>query len=236
VEDAIRLMIRDRGHEFSGVVRAGESWRAAAVRTCGSFHVEPTPVDLSGEVKHFVVEHDRQVVLRAMTRGDLPDVLRWRRADHVRRWWVADGEPTLPEITSRYGPRIDGMTPTRMWVVEVNGRSVGFVQDYLLRDYPEFAALTPDPEALGVDYAIGEPHVVGRGVGTAMLWAWLLGARHRHPEVRTYFAAPDHANAASLRVLDKVGFARGTWFDEPQRGGGVSTVVGCTLDVARVLA
>ena len=49
------------------------------------------------------------------------------------------------------------------------------------------------------------------------------------------FAAPDHANAASLRILDKVGFVRGTWFDEPQRDGTTATVVGCTLDVRSVL-
>ena len=31
------------------------------------------------------------------------------------------------------------------------------------------------------------------------------------------------------------GFSRGTWFDEPQRDGTTATVVGCTLDVRRVL-
>ena len=51
----------------------------------------------------------------------------------------------------------------------------------------------------------------------------------------SYFAAPDHRNAASLRMLAKAGFTEGLWFDEPQEDGTVDTVVGCTLDVARVL-
>jgi RimJ/RimL family protein N-acetyltransferase len=68
-----------------------------------------------------------------------------------------------------------------------------------------------------------------------MLWSWLLRARKRYPDVTSYFAAPDHRNAASLRVLEKVGFVPGTWFDEPQRDGTTATVVGCTLDVRRVL-
>ena len=46
---------------------------------------------------------------------------------------------------------------------------------------------------------------------------------------------PDHRNAASLRVLAKAGFSEGLWFDEPQDNGTVDTVVGCTLDVPRVL-
>ena len=231
----VHLTVSDRGHEMSGVVRAGESWAAAARRTCASHHADPVPLDLSGEVKRFHVDHDRRVALRAMARGDLPDMLRWRQAEHVARWFAAEGPPTEESIVERYGPRIDGMASTRMWVVEVNGRSVGFCQDYRLRDHPEFAALTPDPEAVGVDYAIGEPHMLGRGVGTAMLWTWLAGAHKRYRDVSTYFAAPDHRNEASLRVLDKVGFERGTWFDEPQSDGSTTTMIGCSLDVRQVV-
>jgi RimJ/RimL family protein N-acetyltransferase len=122
-----------------------------------------------------------------------------------------------------------------MWVVEVNGRSVGFVQDYRIGDYPEYALLAPDPEAIGIDYAIGEPAWVGRGLGVRLLWAWMLRARHRLPDATTYFAAPDHRNAPSLRILAKAGFTQGLWFDEPRPDGSVDTVVGCSLDVARVL-
>ena len=56
--------------------------------------------------------------------------------------------------------------------------------------------------------------------------------QRRFPDATSYFAAPDHRNEASLRVLDKVGFTEGIWFDEPQADGIVDTVVGCTLDVA----
>jgi RimJ/RimL family protein N-acetyltransferase len=123
-----------------------------------------------------------------------------------------------------------------MWVAEVNGRSIGFVQDYRISDYPEFALLTPDPAAIGVDYAIGEESSIGRGYGVRIVWAWMARARHRFPEATSYFAAPDHRNEASLRMLDKVGFSRGLWFDEPLADGTVGTMVGCTLDVRRVLA
>jgi RimJ/RimL family protein N-acetyltransferase len=125
---------------------------------------------------------------------------------------------------------MDGMTATRLWIAEVNGRSVGFVQDYKIKDYPEYALLAPDPEAIGVDYAIGEEVWLGRGLGTRILWAWMLRARSRFPGATAYFAAPDHRNETSLRLLDKLGFTRGLWFDEPQADGTVSTVVGCTLD------
>jgi aminoglycoside 6'-N-acetyltransferase len=231
----VHLTVHDRGRELEGVVREGESWAAAARRTCGGVHGEPVPVDLSGAVKHFSIDHETTVAVRAMSRGDLADVVRWRRAEHVHQWWVSNGDPTPQRVEEQYGPDIDGMTPTRMWVAEVNGRSLGFCQDYRVRDYPEFALLAPDSDAVGVDYAIGDPAWVGRGLGVRILWAWMLRSRHRFPEVTAYFAAPDHRNQASLRMLDKVGFDRGLWFDEPQADGTVATVVGCTLDVRRVL-
>lgn len=229
-----RVVVRDRGRELAGVVHEGESWAEAARRTAASVHAEPVPVDLSGEVKRFVVDHDTRVTVRAMTRGDLPAVTRWRQSEHVARWWSSDGEPTPERVEARYGPRIDGMSPTRMWVAEVNGRSVGFLQDYRIGDYPEYAVLGPDPEAIGVDYALSEEWS-GRGLGARVLWAWMLRTRHRLPAVTTYFAAPDHRNTASLRMLAKAGFVPGLWFDEPREDGGVDTVVGCTLGVRQVL-
>ena len=68
-----------------------------------------------------------------------------------------------------------------------------------------------------------------------MLWRYLRDVVvPGYPGAPTLFAAPDHRNAASLRVLDKLGFTRGLWFDEPRRDGGVDTVVGCSLEVTEV--
>jgi RimJ/RimL family protein N-acetyltransferase len=233
--DRTRISVLDHDRELDGVAWPGESWAAAARRTAASLAGDPVALDLSGEIKRFRIDHDLRVSLRAMTRGDLPDLARWRSSEPVSRWFSGVGESDLASVTERYGPRIDGMAPTRMWVVEVNGRSVGFCQDYRIRDYPDYAVLTPDPDAVGVDYAIGDDAFAGRGIGTRMLWEWMVDAHRRYPDVTSYFSSPDHRNVASLRVLDKVGFVRGTWFDEPARDDTVSTLVGCTLDVAQVI-
>lgn len=242
---------------------AGESVDGAARRVlkdAGLVGVEPWAVDLSekqgvlavdapdtADLSALPVGDGSEAVSRAagipgvvvgfrpLTRADLPDVVRWVAQPHVARWWD-DEAPDVAAAERHYGPGIDGTEPTRHWVVEVNGRSVGFVQDYLVGDHPEYALLTAQPEAVGFDYAIGDPSWVGRGVGTRVLWQYLRDVvRPHYPDASTYFAAPDHRNLASLRVLDKLGFKQGLWFDEPQPSGRVDTVVGCTLKVKRVL-
>ncbi len=175
------------------------------------------------------------VGLRPMTRADFGDLLRWRSAPHVARWFPTAEAATPELIEERYGPRVDGVVATRMFVVEAHGRSVGFLQDYRISDHPEYAIATGAPDAIGFDYAIGEASLVGRGIGTRVLWLFLRDVvRPNYPEAVTYFAAPDHRNAVSLRVLDKLGFEQGLWFDEPRADGRVDTVVSCTLDVPRV--
>jgi aminoglycoside 6'-N-acetyltransferase len=219
-------------HRLGGVTRPGESWAAAATRIAGR---PAYAVDLSGEVKEFSSDPMPVVALRPMTRGDLPHLVRWLNAEHVHRWYAVDGEPTPEWVKENYGPDIDGKTPVTFWVIEVNGRSVGFCQDYRISDEPDYALLTPDPDAIGFDYAIGEPAFVGRGIGPRMAWVWLTSIQRRYPGATACFAAPDHRNAASLRMLAKVGFEQGTWFDEPQPDGSTTTMVGCSLDLGRVL-
>jgi RimJ/RimL family protein N-acetyltransferase len=92
------------------------------------------------------------------------------------------------------------------------------------------------PDATGFDYAIGEAAFVGRGLGTKLLWVFLRDVVvPAYDSVSELFAAPDHRNAASLRVLEKLGATQGLWFDEPRSSGGVDTVIGCSIDVKRVL-
>jgi aminoglycoside 6'-N-acetyltransferase len=192
-------------------------------------------VDLSGPCAMFACDGEAipfgSVGFRSMTRADFAEVVRWQREPHVARWW-SDEAPDIDGAEKHYGPALDGTDPTRMWVVELDGRSIGFVQDYRIRDHPEYSLLTGEPDAIGFDYAIGDPSWVDRGIGTRMLWTYLRDVvRPHYPEALTFFAAPDHRNKGSLRVLEKLGFTEGLWFDEPQADGRVDTVVGCSLDV-----
>ncbi len=214
-------------------VPPGESWATAADRLARD-RGPVLAVDLSGDPLQFCVDDAHRLAMRPMTEGDFGDVSRWVQARHVARWWDEHRSPE--EVAAHYGPGIRGEEPVRHWVWEVNGRSVGFSQDYRISDHPDYALLCGHPESVGFDYAIGEATFVDRGLGTKLLWVFLRDVVvPAYPGVRELFAAPDHRNARSLRVLEKLGATRGLWFDEPQTDGRVDTVVGCSIDVSKVL-
>ncbi|HET7196019.1 MAG TPA: hypothetical protein VFI99_13610, partial [Nocardioides sp.] len=229
------LTVLDGGRERGGVVRPDESWAAAARRTAPNVTGHLGPLDLSGEIKRFQIDHDLRVSLRAMMRGDLPDVARWWSWERVRTWFDTDGEPDITTVTARYGPRLDGIAPTRMWVVEVNDRAAGFCQGYRVRDYPEYAVLTPDPDAgrwTTRSATSGSP-IVGSAPGCCGC-GWPVRAGGSPTSGRT---SPRPTTATEPRSGSWKRWASSVEPGSTSRAGtgSVSTHVGCTLDVGAVI-
>jgi aminoglycoside 6'-N-acetyltransferase len=160
---------------------------------------------------------------RPLQRRDLALLRRWLTAPHVAAWW---GTPPADDAATaaKYGPLIDGNDPTEMFVVSVDRRAAGVIQRYRIDDEPEWRdalAVAVDASAMaGIDYLIGEPDLVGRGIGPAMISAFLASTFERYPRCRAVVVDVDPRNRASWRALEKAGFRRiydGDLFD-PEEG------------------
>lgn len=144
-----------------------------------------------------------------MREDDVPLARRWLLEPHVRRWWHDDpDEHDYPEGTLReWGAAIRGEDPTDMFIMEMDGRPIGVIQSYVVQDYPDYADEVGElvERALSVDLFIGEPALVGRGHGPALLRAFL-----RRDLARRCLAycviGPSRANVAAIRAYEKVGF------------------------------
>jgi RimJ/RimL family protein N-acetyltransferase len=146
------------------------------------------------------------VALRPITTGDLTLVRAWLHEPHVARWWLTrtSVDEELDDI--RRSRSMSGTEPFEVLLAALDGRPVGWCQWYRWWDSPDEAGeLGVAPDDLGIDYGVGEPDCIGRGVGTA-----LIGALVRHIRAATtegaIVAEPDAANRASCRVLEKNGF------------------------------
>jgi 8-oxo-dGTP pyrophosphatase MutT (NUDIX family) len=166
---------------------------------------------------------------RPLAVADLPDLVAWRQAPHVARWF---GEPLdLAAAERKYRPRIEGTSPTRMHVVLADGQSCGFAQHYRVGDYPDYAAATGEPDAIGIDYAIGVDHLTGAGLGPQLIWQYVLQVvLAAHPSARLVVASPDVANERSIRALEKAAFRRRR--EIAVESGGPTELL-CALDVIK---
>lgn len=177
-----------------------------------------------------------ELALRPMVESDFAAVARWQSAPHVAEWWDARSRDESA-VRDRYLPRLRGDVAVRMWVVEIEGRAAGLLQDYLVGHDDDYAAKTRDPGAIGFDYLIGDATLVGKGLGTRVIWEFCRDVLHRDfPEAGHFLASPSHRNLGSRRALAKCGFAEGLWIDVPARHGEpADTEVVCTFDVGHWL-
>jgi len=113
----------------------------------------------------------------------------------------------LAGVELKYGPRVDGAEPTRVFMIERSGRPIGWVQWYLWSGYPEHARqLSAEPASAGIDLAIGEHAMTGLGLGPIAIREFLERIVFADPRVAVVIADPEEANLRSLRAFEKAGF------------------------------
>jgi RimJ/RimL family protein N-acetyltransferase len=169
------------------------------------------PEEILRALKLVVSQAQWRPSFRPLTRADLPLVHRWVNTPHVAEWW--DDLPTLAEVEADFGPGIDGGDSTDYFVIELDGRPAGIIQTYLIDDEPEYKAALGGPErAAGIDLAIGEPDLVGRRLGPAVIHAFasdVVFARWPAGVVDRCVAGPNYRNSRSIGAFAAAGFRTG---------------------------
>jgi aminoglycoside 6'-N-acetyltransferase len=150
------------------------------------------------------------IELQPLERRDLPVLAGWLSRPHVEKWWRESAD--IETVEAEYGPMIDGSDPTDGFIVLDEGRPVGFVQRYLIADYPDWqrtiAAASDSIPAAGIDYLIGEEEETGRGLGPRMIATLVADCWTTYPHIRAIVVDVLQENRASWRALEHAGFHR----------------------------
>jgi len=203
---------------------------AEAIATC-------KPNAVSSCVRRVATMPAPSIGFRPLTRADLPSLMLWLNAPHVARWWT-DRPAGIEAAEAKYGPRIDGVKPTRVDVVLADGRPVGFIQSTPLDTDPDYlataaAATEGGANAVTLDYALGDADLIGQGIGARVIWAYMRDVVFsRAPQTRFVVVTPTSAHAASVRACEKAGFQRIGDFFPPQPDAVRHAL--CVLDRGRV--
>jgi RimJ/RimL family protein N-acetyltransferase len=145
------------------------------------------------------------VSFRALERSDFPLLQRWLSEPHVDAWWH---EPLdLAGLEQKYGPRIDRIEPTHVFIIGHETLPIGWIQWYRWSDYPKHAAqLEAEPSAAGIDLSIGEASLVGKGIGSSAIRQFVLNVVSAVPGITAIVADPEGRNGRSCRAFEKAGF------------------------------
>ncbi|HYO78354.1 MAG TPA: GNAT family N-acetyltransferase [Thermoanaerobaculia bacterium] len=145
------------------------------------------------------------ITFRPLTMRDIPLVHEWLMRPHVAEWW---GEPeSLAEREAEFGPLTDeGSDSTRGYIALLDGAPIGFIQSYVAMDsgggwWPD----ERDPGARGIDQFLANENQLNRGLGTAMVRAF-VEKLFSDPSVTRIQTDPRPDNARAIRCYEKAGF------------------------------
>lgn len=147
------------------------------------------------------------ISFRRLKTTDLSILHKWLNEPHVHEWYDKDKENTLEAITQRYGPKIKEEKPTDCYVVSYKDKPIGYIQTYMVNDWPEFGDYVGyDDQTASIDLFIGEPSFMNQGLGSLMLKKFLKDILFANPDITTCIIGPEPANKRGIRAYEKVGF------------------------------
>jgi aminoglycoside 6'-N-acetyltransferase len=140
-----------------------------------------------------------------MTSADLPLIKRWLAEPHVRQWWGDPCEQYALVSGDLNEPAMD------QYVVSADMAPFAYLQCYDLTAWN--SGFGPQPEGTrGIDLFVGQPNMIARGHGSAMIRAFADDRKNGAPRIVT---DPDPKNARAIRAYENAGFERDRLVDTP---------------------
>ncbi len=144
-------------------------------------------------------------------RRDFALLGQWLATPHVARWWNDDPSPAA--IEADYGPCVDGTEPAEVFIAHCDGLPAGLIQRFRFSAYPQYIGelahiLAVPPAATSIDYFIGPPAMLGKGIGTALIAAFVARIWDDDPDTPDIIVPVQADNRASWRALERAGFTR----------------------------
>ncbi|MCK4862039.1 MAG: acetyltransferase [Rhodobacteraceae bacterium] len=154
-------------------------------------------------------------------------LLRWLSTPEVREWW-GDPDKELNSIMNREEP---GTGDADGYIVQVNETPSAYIQSWdatkLGENWKQEEPWLEDvPKGtLGIDILIGEPNMIGKGLGGNIIRAF--SEKLFSEGAKRLMIDPDAGNKRAIKAYTKAGF---TPFDEYWNNEGGTILMELTLD------
>lgn len=146
------------------------------------------------------------ITFRKLEEKDLKLMYKWLNTDFVIEWYDKKGS-SFEEVSKKYLPRIRGEQPTFPFVILCNKMDIGYIQTYMIEDYPEYSQYVQTGErAAGLDLFIGEKEFIHIDLGKQILMKFLSEYVFDLNDAVSCIIGPEPKNKAAIRAYEKAGF------------------------------
>jgi aminoglycoside 6'-N-acetyltransferase len=150
---------------------------------------------------------EREYIFRPMAAADLPMLRNWLREPHVAEWW---GDPEQQFALVRGDLDDPAM---EQFIVAISDRPFAYLQCYDPTAWPDNGFGAQPVGTRGIDQFIGEPDMIGRSHGSALIKTFL--ERLINSGTPRVVTDPDPANLRAVRAYEKAGFESVGLVDTP---------------------
>ncbi len=134
--------------------------------------------------------------------SDVPLLHGWLNRPHVAERW--DNATTLSEVETKYRAHLES-TSVFPFVVELNGKPIGFIQSYNANTVGDGWWEKEPPGTWGVDQYLGEESLLGKGVGSQFIRIFTDDLLNKS-QVKRVITDPAPDNKRAIRAYEKAGF------------------------------
>ena len=137
----------------------------------------------------------------------------WLQRTHVAEAWTPT--PSLDEVIEDFGRKTRPDYPVQGYIACDGDHAIGFIQSYVVKDCGDgWWEDETDPGARGIDQFLASADQLGRGLGTAMVKAF-VARLFEDPAVTHVQTDPNPRNARAIRCYEKAGFRAVREVDTP---------------------
>jgi GNAT superfamily N-acetyltransferase len=148
------------------------------------------------------------IAFRPLAADDLQQIFLWLIRPHVARGY-AKPPNSFMEAVAKYGPRSMPGNVVRAFIVNVDGRDLGYAQAYDVAAFADYAQRLDHEAGLAcMDLFLGEEETLGRSVGPRVIDRFVKEIVFADAAVRSCVAGPGEGNVAAVRAFEKAGFRR----------------------------
>lgn len=135
---------------------------------------------------------------------DLARLHEWLKRPHVAQWW-GPAEP-IDELRDYCLAENAEPNATRAFIAWQGGQPIGFIQAYVVKGSGDgWWIEETDPGARGIDQFLANESMLGQGIGSSMVRAF-LDHLFTDPAVTVVQTDPDPANERAIRAYARAGF------------------------------